>query len=492
MSSYRVHFGDAALAALEQKITHRFQDAGVATLVLRFGNVIDQNAERAAWWRALAALYPLIPQGLTSVYLCRDELFVAIDGSSEPRSGVIRDALTVLGQRRPVRDVLAESVNPGLWASAIVALAQVASWLGARLVTGLAFAIAAGIYRPLRRWRAAVLHPTTVRELLGLYHPLNQRHVALAGYNTGVTHFGWKYPGRTVVSTIATGRLVRVGGRTVTVDAGVLLKRLVGELAARGKELYVVPNYSYISLGTTFMVPVHGSGTEVSTLGDTIEQVLAYDPAIDRIVRLRRSDLRFGRAIYSPRSGLLILRLRLRIRERSRYFVTRSRLESPSAGDIWQCLDDRTASNIELRKTHAAAACVEVSRYSTSPTDDRAPDDHATEIPRDAIGRLWDRIEENPVAAWLFHAFVRTFGYHVELFLNQGEFEVFWRAHRQLPLSKLQLRLVKCDGFERSPFGDGDRISIDIFMKRRDSAAFLSFLKEHLPHARFNPGKHSL
>jgi hypothetical protein len=392
-----------------------------------------------------------------------------------------------------VRDVLAESVTPAVWTSAIIVLARVLSWLGARLVVGLIVTAPAGICRPLRRWHTDVLYPKTVRELLGLYHPLNQRHVALAGYNTGVTHFGWKYPGRTVVSTIATGRLVRVGGRTVTVDAGVLLKRVIGELAARGKELYVVPNYSYISLGTTFMVPVHGSGTEVSTLGDTIEQVLAYDPAIDRIVRLRRSDLRFGRAIYSPQSGLLILRLRLRIRERSRYFVTRSRLESPSAGDIWQCLDDRTASNVELRKTHAAATCVEVSRYSTSPTDDGASGNSATvEIPRDSIGRLWDRIEENPLASRLFHAFVRTFGYHVELFLNQGEFEVFWRAHRQLPLSKLQLRLVKCDGFERSPFGDGDRISIDIFMKRRDSAAFLSFLKEHLPHARFNPGKHSL
>jgi hypothetical protein len=57
---------------------------------------------------------------------------------------------------------------------------------------------------------------------------------------------------------------------------------------------------------------------------------------------------------------------------------------------------------------------------------------------------------------------------------------------------KLQLRLVKRDGLSHSPFGDCDRISVDIFLKRRHSATFLSFMKDHLPHARYNPGKHSV
>ncbi len=112
------------------------------------------------------------------------------------------------------------------------------------------------------------------------------------------------------------------------------------------------------------------------------------------------------------------------------------------------------------------------------------------EVPRDSIGRLWDRLEENPVSSWLFHAFVRKCGFHVELFLNEAEFEVFWRAHTTLPLSKIQL--VKADGLSNSPFGDCDRISADIFMKRKNSAAFLKFMQENLPNARFNPGKHSM
>jgi hypothetical protein len=396
--------------------------------------------------------------------------------------------LTLLGCHCPLRGVLSRSVSPGAPARFTVGVAHVLSWLQVGRVAGLILSAVARFHRPLQQWPRTALRPRTVRELLGLYHPLNQRHVALAGYNTGVTHFGWKYPGRTVVSTVASGRLIRVGEKTVTVDAGVLLKRVVPELAARGKELYVVPNYSYISMGTSFMVPIHGSGSEVSTLGDTIEQALVYDPVCDRIMSIRRGDERFGRLMYDGESGILVLRLRLRIRDKTRYFVQRSRLESPSAAEIWRTLSDDGASNVELRKARAADSTVQVSRYFTAPTEDQ----QALEVPRDSIGRLWDRLEENAVSSWLFHTLVRKFGFHVELFLDEQEFDTFWRWHASLPLSKLQLRMVKCDGLSNSPFGDCDRIAVDIFMSRRNSSRFLSFMKEHLPHARYNPGKHSL
>jgi hypothetical protein len=281
---------------------------------------------------------------------------------------------------------------------------------------------------------------------------------------------------------------VRIGETTVTVDAGVLLKRVREELAGRGKELYVVPNYSYISMGTTFIVPIHGSGSEVSTLGDTIDQALVFDPASNRIVRIRRGEERFARLMYNPQSGVLVLRLRFRIRDKSRYFVKRSRLDAPGPSDIWRTLSDGEASNVELRKSRAADASVEVSRYFSTASDDP----QMLEVPRDSIGRLWDRFEENPVSSWLFHTFVRKFGFHVELFLDRREFDTFWQSHATLPLSKLQLRLVKRDGLPHSPFGDADRISVDVFMRRRSRARFLSFMKERLPHARYNPGKHSL
>jgi hypothetical protein len=488
VSSFRAHFGDRELAAWEDSVSRRFEDAAADPVIIRAGNVVDRHGGCPKSWSRFAVWYPLVPATLTSVFLSRDELLSAIDQLAKGKSGAHRRQLTLLGRNRLLRDVLAESESPGLPTRFIGVLARVLSWLQIGGIAGLILSAAGRFYLPLQRWQVSTLRPATVSELLALYHPLNQRHVALAGYNTGVTHFGWKYPGRTVVSTIASGRLVRIGEKTVTVDAGVLLKEVIGALAARGKELCVVPNYSYISMGTAFMVPVHGSGCEVSTLGDSIEKVLIYDPGLDRILCLRRGDERFSRFMYDSESGVLVLRLRLRIRDKSRYFVKRSRLTSPAAADIWRIFSDREASNIELRKSRAADDSVEVSRYFTTATDDQ----EALEVPRDSIGRLWDRLEENLISSWLFHGYVRKFGYHVELFLNEPEFDIFWQSHAGLPLSKLQLRLVKCDGLSHSPFGDGDRISVDIFMKRRDSARFLSFIKEHLPHARFNRGKHSM
>jgi hypothetical protein len=231
----------------------------------------------------------------------------------------------------------------------------------------------------------------------------------------------------------------------------------------------------------------------VSTLGDTIERVLLYDPAIDRIVSISRGEPAFDRLMYAPQSGALVLRLTLRIRSQLRYFKQTTELNSPTATAVWQLFSDPTAANIELRKLRAAESSVQISKYHTMPTDGTSiVDEQSLEIPRDSIGRIWDRLEENRLTSALFHGFVRCFGFHVELFLNEDEFPIFWEAHAKLPLSKIQLRFVRRDGLAHSPFGRRDCISADLFMRRSKSPAFLRFMKEQLPHARFNPGKHSM
>jgi len=284
-----------------------------------------------------------------------------------------------------------------------------------------------------------------------------------------------------------------VNDSSVVVDAGVTIKQVVGELNRVHRQLYVVPNYSYVSLGTTFFVPIHGSASDVSTLGDTIERVLLYDPATDRIVSISRGDPAFERLMYAPHTGILVLRLTLRIRSQLRYFKHTTELNSPTSAEIWRLFAEPSAANIELRKSRAAANSVQVSEYFTMPIENESPrDDHALEIPRDSIGRIWDRLEENAILSSLFHGFVRRFGFHVELFLDAEEFPIFWEAHAKLPLSKIQLRFVRRDGLANSPFGRRDCISADLFMRRSKSPAFLRFMKEQLPHARFNPGKHSM
>jgi hypothetical protein len=156
---------------------------------------------------------------------------------------------------------------------------------------------------------------------------------------------------------------------------------------------------------------------------------------------------------------------------------------------LWNAFLDPDASHIEARKQRAADKTVCLYRYYL---DADGVDGQADELPRDTIGRIWDRIERNRLAAGLFHAFVRNFGFHVELFLNEAEFGVFWEHHRVLPLAKMQFRLARRDGLPNSPCGDCDRMSIDLFMSRWRSVRFLAFVKEHLPYARYNRGKHSM
>jgi hypothetical protein len=184
---------------------------------------------------------------------------------------------------------------------------------------------------------------------------------------------------------------------------------------------------------------------------------------------------------------LLALRLQLRVQKKRRFVVERTKLDCPTASDVWQLLADRSAANVELRKSRANAAEVDVCKYYPA----SAADEAALDAAQDSVGRLWDKLEENALTSYAFHTLIRRFGFHVELFLDEREFAVFWDAHKELPLSKIQLRFVRADHLPHSPCGDRDCISADLFMLRAKSAAFLHFVREHLPHARFNPGKHS-
>lgn len=493
VGSFRAHFGDTAYQRLEDDAVRHFRCASANPIVvLRTGHIAAVPSPISLLERAFAPFHPLLPPRFRSCFLRRDELFDTIEDLL--RRPLCRSrTVTLLGENRALHDVAVERVVPGLYSTVASTVARLLSLLLLGWLASLVVALVARRYTPLRALQCDTLEPTTVDELLCLYNPYNRRHVALAGYNTGVTHFGWKYPGRTVVKTTGCGRRVRVRESSVAVDAGVTIKRVVGELNRVDRQLYVVPNYSYVSLGTAFFVPIHGSASDVSTLGDTIDRVLLYDPAIDRIVSIARGEPAFDRLMYDTQSGILVLRLTLRIRSQLRYFRQTMELNSPTAAEVWQFFCDLTAANIELRKSRAAESSVQVSKYYTLPTHGESTvDEHALEIPRDSIGRIWDRLEENPISSVLFHGFVRRCGFHVELFLDSAEFPIFWEAHTKLPLSKIQLRFVRRDGLPHSPFGRRDCISADLFMRRSKSPVFLRYMKECIPHARFNPGKHSM
>jgi hypothetical protein len=252
--------------------------------------------------------------------------------------------------------------------------------------------------------------------------------------------------------------------------------------------MYVVPNYSYVCLGTAFFVPIHGSASDYSTVAETIDHVILYDPATDRLIAASRKQPAFREHLYQLTSDVLLLRLRLRVKQKSRYFVHREELERPSAAMLLAALGDRQAANVEVRKGSANSRKVGLSRYYTGEAPADSP---ALELPRDTLGRLWDRLEENPITSFLMHAATRYFAWHVELFFTAEEFARFWESHESLPLKKIQLRYIRRDGFPNSPFRDHDCISVDTFLLRRHRRKLEAYLSRTFPVVRLNPGKHS-
>jgi len=490
VSTFAVHFGDRRAELIETATRDEFRRAAPGRCtVLRVGNAVRTWSTYGIIARCLAAFHPLLSPKFRSCFVEEHEVADAVRDLTDPNAPFGERTVTLLGENRPYRDVWRERATNDRVGRLLTAVAVVLQWLQIGRVFALLYQVVAYGRPAWRRRMCHTLEPRSVADLLALYNPWNRRHVVLAGYNTGVDHFGWKFPGRTVVKTTGCAYRVRVReSGDVDVDAGTTIKRVVAELSGVGRQLYVVPNYSYVAMGTAFFVPIHGSGGEVSTLGDTIDKVVLYDPIRDRIVSVRRDDPDFVQTMYAADSGMLALRLRFRTRPQSRYFLRRYVVESPTTADVWRLFDERGASNVELRKSSAATSALQVSMFYQG--DEGS--DGLLEIPRDSIGRLWDRLEENRLTSAIFHGLVRRFAFHVELFLDRDEFEVFWREHVRLPLKKLQFRLVHRDGMPNSPFGRRDCISVDLFMSRAVRSVFLDFIKDKLPYARFNRGKHGM
>ena len=151
-------------------------------------------------------------------------------------------------------------------------------------------------------------------------------------------------------------------------------------------------------------------------------------------------------------------------------------------------LRDQQATNVEIRQASAASDKITVSRYFKERGDTSSP---ALELPRDALGRLWDRLEENPITSYLMHALSRHVAWHTELFFTPGEFALFWQTRGQLPLRKIQLRYLRRDGLPHSPCRDDDCVSADLFIFRWNRSRFLEYLTKTFSTVRTNPGKHS-
>lgn len=509
VGTFRVHLDDRDAVEVEAHAFSLFAsgDLGARVVVFRPGHVLSDHSPASRALRRLAPLYPLVPGRLATCFIEGAELFAAIESESieaihrdrsEPVEeaaaipghalGRDRRAYTLLGVNIPWREALRRNrvASPGQGLA--TAAARVLSWLLVGQVIALMVSLLARRSPVIRSWHVHTLKPRSMRELIALCHRRDRDHVRVVGYNNGVNHFGHRYPGKTIVSMVRCRRTVHAGTGRLKADCGATIRGALDHLAASGEELYVVPNYSYVSLGTAFFVPIHGSAIDYSTVADTIDRVVLYDPDSDRIVSASRDDAAFAENVYNPKSRVVVLRLYLKAKPKSGYFVRGETWMNPSADDLLCALRDREATNVEIRQAHAASPRVTVRKYYKDPGESSAP---ALELPRDALGRLWDRLEENPVTSFLMHALSRHLAWHTELFFTPDEFELFWRTHASVPLRKIQLRYIRRDGMPHSPFRDEDCVSADLFLFRMDKPRFDAYIRETFPTVRTNPGKHS-
>jgi hypothetical protein len=489
VSTFRVHFGDRAAARVEAFALRLFRNGPGRVVILRTAPVVSRQSPLAAFLRDSWYWFPLLPDSWQGCCVEGKELFAAIDRELDRAGPRKTRTFTLLGANQPWQSRL-RNYRRGRLARAYPAVARFLLPLVLfRFLAGLLLGLLARHWRHFQAWHIGVLRPRSFRELLTLYNPYNHRHLKIVGYNNGAVHFGQRYPGKTVVSTVGCNRRLRLRGDVADFDAGVTIRQAMDFLGPRGKELPVLPNYSYVSLGTAFFIPIHGSASKFSTIGETIEKVLLYDPAGDRFLSATRHDPAFGHYLYNLGAEALLLRLSVQTKEKSRYHVKQLEVQDPPSREILDYFHDNRPANVEVRKAGSAAKAVKVAQYFTEPG---AGDGAALDLPRDAIGRLWDRLEENPVAAFLFHGLTRRFLYHVELFLSEPEFATFWETHRALPILKIQLRYIRRDGFPHSPFRLHDCITADLVTLKKHKGVFDAYLKNTLPAAQMNPGKHTL
>jgi hypothetical protein len=485
VSSWRIHLGDRA-AATAEALAVRELGGATRVVVFRVGNVLSPHGALSRFLNRCGSWLTLCPGRFRTCFLDSNCLFAAIDRELRgEKPGTVIFAL--LGANRPWCTLGEDSYRhrrPTIVDAfqCVLDSSCVQTWLL------LALGIITRRVGWLRACHVETLHPRTLAELRALYNKYNAVNVKIVGYNNGVNHFGQQFPGQTIVSTCRCAGVVRLVGDYVKVDAGTTIRDVVTGLRRLEKELFVTPNYSYVSIGTSYFVPIHGSASSFSTIGETIDKVILYDPHLDRFVVTRRGQDDFSTWMYNLDAPLLLLRLYVKVKDKSTYYARRQELVNPTSQDIIDQFNDREAANIEMRKASANATTVTVAKYYTR----ASACDHTLVVPRDSLGSLWDRLEEHRLTSVLFHGLVRHFAYHVELFLTKEEFSRFWSTHTSLPVKKIQLRYLKRDGLPNSPFQHEDRISADLFMLRKHRQPFNRYLRQELRAVPLNRGKHSM
>ena len=277
-------------------------------IVLRVGfELEDFFSSRVGKW--LTALHPVIPRAACSCFLPRRRVLQvahALGQRNCHEQTVVRPGtrptvriVTLLGENRRLADICAQRFAEQHSFRMTNIIAHGLRLCAVRVLATAAFHGAKQFSLSLRSFDCKVLEPTQVAELLELFHSDNRDDVVLAGYNTGMTHFGWKYPRKTILKTVGSGRLIRVGGNFVDVDAGVTLKEAADALRQAQQGILRRPELLLYRNGDdVYGAPFMGRESPFPHSGETIEKIVYYDASDDCIHVARAGDAEFHRTMY--------------------------------------------------------------------------------------------------------------------------------------------------------------------------------------------------
>ncbi|MGD1875283.1 MAG: hypothetical protein ACFB02_19790 [Mastigocoleus sp.] len=472
---------------LEEIFLHRLKEVGSCGVIFCCGHIISDRSLTEKNLRRFAFASPLIPSSLRSCCISGEEVFEAIDAeqnSSSRRSRII----TLLGANRPWQEFLKDYWSDNILQVLLRNFCFVLSFLlfGHLAAFLLNWLIKLGLIS--RCWSFDTLKPSSTRELLSLVNKYNLKYVKVVGYNNGVNHLGSRYPEKTVISTVNCDRIIRVSENIIKVDCGATILQTLDFLRPKQQELYAIPNYSHICMGTAFFVPIHGNALDYTTIAESIVKVVLYDPKEERFIITSRQETTFKQYIFNTTSQVILLRMYLEVKPKARYFPSKVKLSQPNSQVLLDAFCDNTISNIDIRKSKADSEIVYINKYYSKSQEKTKSE--GLEFPRDSIGGLWDKLEEKPITSWLMHTPVRYLLWNIELFLTEEEFITFWETHSSLPIRKIEIRYVKRSSSANSPFPDCDCIAVDFMLSRKHCQVIKEYIKNNFAVPRYHLGKH--
>src|SRR5262249_24822637 len=149
-----------------------------------------------------------------------NELFAAIESERQASRPLRGRVCTLLGPNSSWRELLAQHRGKSVLSATATSISALLSMLLLGHLVALVLGLLARRRPSLRSWNFDTLRPRSLSELLALYNRHNYRHVKVVGYNNGVIHFGHRYPGKTVVSTVYCNRVARTGDDEMRADCG--------------------------------------------------------------------------------------------------------------------------------------------------------------------------------------------------------------------------------------------------------------------------------